>query len=61
MRSTESEGSAKRGRATAASIAKQKSGMRLNDIPGARSLKIVVMMLIAASVDETPLNSSPSA
>ena len=45
----------------AARIAKQKSGIRLSDMPGARSLKIVTMKLIAAAVDEMPLKISPSA
>ena len=35
--------------------------MRLNDMPGARHLKIVTMKFAAASVDEMPLKSSPSA
>ncbi len=51
-RSTVSDGSAKSSRSDAARIAKQKSGIRFSDIPGARSLKIVTMKLAAASVDE---------
>ena len=35
--------------------------MRLSDIPGARSLKIVTMKLIAAAVVEMPLKIRPSA
>ena len=48
-------------RTTTASIAKQKSGIRFSDMPGARSLKIVTMKLIAAAVDEMPLKIRPSA
>ena len=39
--------------------AKQKSGMRLNDIPGARDLKIVTMNWPAVSVDAMPLKMIP--
>ena len=41
--------------------AKQNSGIRLIDIPGARSLKIVTMRLIAVAVDERPVKMSPRA
>jgi hypothetical protein len=36
-------------------MAKQNSGIRLSDIPGARSLRIVTMKLAAPSVVEMPL------
>ena len=35
--------------------------MRLSDMPGARSLKIVTMKLTAAAVEEIELKMSPSA
>ena len=47
-----SAGSANRSANATARIAKQKSGMRFSDMPGARSLKIVTMKLIAAAVDD---------
>ena len=53
--------SAKMSENETARIAQQKSGTRLSDIPGARSLKIVVTKLIDAAIDEVLLNSSPSA
>ena len=42
-----------------ARIPQQKSGIRFSDIPGARSLKIVTMKLIAPTVDEIVRKSSP--
>ena len=61
MQSTVSAGSAKISDRAAASIAKQKSGMRFHDMPGASSLKIVTMMLSAPTVDEKPLKINASA
>ena len=45
----------------AARNAKQKSGIRFSDIPGARDLRIVTMNWPAVSVDEIPLKMIPSA
>ena len=56
-----SDGSAKRSANDTARIAKQKSGIRLSDMPGARSLNVVAIRLIAAAVEEMPLKISPSA
>ena len=56
-----SGGSAKSSANATARIAKQKSGIRFSDMPGARSLKIVVMKLIAAAVEARPFRISPSA
>ena len=56
-----SGGSAKTRAKDTARKAKQKSGIRLSDIPGARRLKIVTMKLIAAAVVETALKISPRA
>ena len=56
---TDSEGSANSSENDTARNAKQNSGIRLNDIPGARSLKMVTMMLIAAAVEEIPLKIRP--
>ena len=50
-----STGSANRRPNDAARNAKQKSGIRLSDIPGARDLKIVTMNWAAVSVDAIPL------
>ena len=61
MQSAVNAGSAKTSESDAASIAKQKSGMRFHDMPGARSLKIVTIRLSAPSVDAMPLKISPSA
>ena len=55
------KGSANRRPNDAARNAKQKSGSRLNDIPGARDLKIVTMNCPAVSVDEIELKMIPSA
>jgi hypothetical protein len=43
-----------------ARMAHTNSGIRLNDIPGARSLKIVTMKLMAPAVVEIPRKISPS-
>ena len=56
-----SEGIAKTIENDVARIAQQKSGIRSSDIPGARSLKIVTMKLIAPAVVEIPRKTSPSA
>ena len=56
-----SGGSAKTSAKDTASIAKQKSGMRFSDMPGARSLKVVTMKLIAVAVVEMPVKIRPSA
>jgi hypothetical protein len=45
----------------AARYAKQKSGSRLNDIPGARDLRIVTMNWPAVSVEAIELKMSASA
>ena len=42
-----------------ASTAQQNSGIRLIDMPGARSLKIVVMKFAAPTVEEMPRKISP--
>ena len=42
------------------SIDHTKIGMRFNVIPGARSLKIVTMKLMAPTVVEMPTNTTPS-
>jgi hypothetical protein len=60
-RSAVSEGSAKMSEKDTASIAKTNSGMRLKDIPGARSLKLVTIRLIAPAVDDMLLKIRPSA
>ena len=56
-----SAGSAKISESETASIAKTNSGIRLNDIPGARSLKMVTMKLSAPAVVAMLLKMSPSA
>ena len=61
MFATVSEGSAKMTANDVASTAQQKSGMRLIDIPGARSLKIVTMKFAAPAVVEIVMKISPSA
>ena len=48
-------------RTTSRAIAQQKSGIRLIDIPGARSLKIVTMKLIAPTVVEIAEEDQPEA
>jgi hypothetical protein len=60
-RSRVRDGRAKISASETASIAKQKRGIRFSDMPGARSLKMVVMKLIDAIVLETPFRISPSA
>jgi len=42
-------------------MAKQKSGIRFSDIPGARSLKMVTIKLTAVAVEASPLKIRPSA
>src|SRR3954469_2209932 len=59
--SADSAGNANSSPKEAARKAKQKSGIRLNDIPGARDLKIVTMNCAAVSVDEIELKMIPSA
>ena len=54
-----SAGSAKTSANDVARIAQQKSGMRLSDMPGARSLKIVTMKLIAAAVVDDAEEDQP--
>ena len=56
---TFSGGSAKINANDTARNAKQNSGIRFSDIPGARILKIVTMKLIDAAVLEMPLKISP--
>jgi hypothetical protein len=56
-----SAGRAKTSANDTARNAKQKSGIRLIDIPGARCLKMVTMKFAAAAVEEMPLRISPSA
>ena len=53
-------GSRRRSTSDVASTAQQKSGIRLIDIPGARSLTIVTMKLIAPAVVEMPRKIRPS-
>src|SRR5436190_23793998 len=60
MFAAESAGSAKITENDVATIAQQKSGSRLSDIPGARNLKIVTMKLTAPTVVEMVRKSSPS-
>ena len=55
-----SDGTAKTTESDVASIAQQKSGIRLIDMPGARSLRIVTMKLIAPAVVEIPRKIRPS-
>ena len=55
-----SAGSAKTTERDVASTAQQKSGIRLSDIPGARSRAIVTMKLIAPAVVEMASMISPS-
>ncbi len=54
-----SEGIAKTIESDVARIAQQKSGSRSSDIPGARSLKIVTMKLIAPAVVEIAEEDEP--
>jgi hypothetical protein len=61
MRSAVSAGSAKISESDVARIAKQKSGSRLNDIPGARFLKMVTTRFAAPIVVEMPVKISASA
>ena len=56
---TLSDGSANSSANATARNAKQNSGIRFSDIPGARILKIVTMKLIEAAVLEMPLKISP--
>ena len=58
IESAVSEGSANRSPNEAARNAKQKSGIRLIDIPGARSFRIVTMKFPAVSDDASPLKMS---
>src|SRR3954447_6878141 len=60
IEATVSDGSAKISPAEAARKAKQKSGIRLIDMPGARSLRIVTIRFAAVSVDAIVLKMSPS-
>ena len=55
-----SDGTAKTIESEVASTAQQKSGIRLSDMPGARSRTIVTMKLIAPAVVEMPRKISPS-
>jgi hypothetical protein len=59
MVSAESTGSAKSSPKDAASIAKQKSGNRFSDIPGAREVRIVTMNCPAVRVVEMLLKRIP--
>ena len=56
-----SGGSAKISANDTARNAKQNSGMRLIDMPGARTLKIVTMKLTAAAVDDDAVEDQPEA
>ena len=56
---TVSGGSANTSANATARNAKQNSGIRLSDIPGARSLKIVTMKLIAAAVRRDAVEDQP--
>ena len=56
-----STGSAKRSPNDAARNAKQKSGIRFSDIPGARDLKIVTMNCAAVSVEAIAVEDDPEA
>jgi hypothetical protein len=58
MQSSVSAGSANTSAKETARNAYANSGIRLSDMPGARSLKIVTMKLIDATVDEIPLKIS---
>ncbi len=59
MFAVDSAGSAKISEKDVARMAHTKSGIRLSDMPGARSLKIVTMKFVAPAVDEIVRNSSP--
>ena len=60
-RSAVNDGSAKISEKETARMAKTKSGMRLNDMPGERSLKMVTMKFSAPAVVEMLLKIKPSA
>jgi hypothetical protein len=54
------DGSANTTARDVARMAHTYSGIRASDIPGARSLRIVTMKLMAPAVVEIPRNASPS-
>ena len=61
IRAVLSAGRAKTSAKETARKAKQKSGIRFSDMPGARSLNTLTITLIAPAVVEMPTKSSPSA